>query len=395
MVEVDMVDSDMADREQVLIFDTTLRDGEQAPGASMTKAHKIEIAELLDAMGVDIIEAGFPAASPGDFEAVKAAASQVKNSVVAGLARANRDDINTLWDAIKDAPNPRIHTFIATSPLHMKYKLGLSADDVHDAVVASVSHARQLCENVEWSCEDGTRSDIDFLCRCFESAIRAGATTVNIADTVGYTMPSEFKELITTLRNRVPGMERVRFSVHCHNDLGMGVANSLAAIEAGARQVECTINGIGERAGNASLEEIVMALQVRGDILPYRTGIKTEYLNDISKLVADASGFTVQPNKAVVGANSFAHESGIHQHGVIKNRNTYEIMDPNDVGVDESLLVMGKHSGRHAFRKKLDDLGVPLQEDELNKAFHRFKVFADDQKTVSDEQIVDIVNAAV
>lgn len=389
-----MVDSKMAGREQVLIFDTTLRDGEQAPGASMTTAHKIEIAELLDAMGVDIIEAGFPVASPGDFKAVKAVASQVKNSVVAGLARANRDDINTLWDAIKDAPNPRIHTFIATSPLHMKYKLGLSADDVHDAVVASVSHARQLCENVEWSCEDGTRSDIDFLCRCFESAIRAGATTVNIADTVGYTMPSEFKKLITTLRNKVPGMERVQLSVHCHNDLGMGVANSLAAIEAGARQVECTINGIGERAGNASLEEIVMALQVRGDILPYRTNIKTEYLTDISKLVAEASGFTVQPNKAVVGANSFAHESGIHQHGVIKNRNTYEIMDPTEVGVDESLLIMGKHSGRHAFRKKLNELGLPLQEDDLNKAFHRFKVFADDQKTVSDEQIVDIVNAA-
>jgi 2-isopropylmalate synthase len=276
----------------------------------------------------------------------------------------------------------------------MKYKLGLSADDVHDAVVASVSQARQLCENVEWSCEDGTRSDIDFLCRCFESAIRAGATTVNIADTVGYTMPSEFHELITTLRNKVPGMERVRFSVHCHNDLGMGVANSLAAIDAGARQVECTINGIGERAGNASLEEIVMALQVRADILPYRTGIKTEYLTDISKLVEKASGFTVQPNKAVVGANSFAHEAGIHQHGVLQNPNTYEIMDPNDVGVDESQLVMGKHSGRHAFRKKLADLGVPIKEEDLNKAFHRFKVFADDQKTVSDEQIVDIVNAA-
>jgi 2-isopropylmalate synthase len=389
-----MADTDMADREEVLIFDTTLRDGEQSPGASMTMAHKIEIAEHLDAMGVDIIEAGFPAASPGDFEAVKAIAPRVKNSVVAGLARANRDDINTLWDAIQDAPNPRIHTFIATSPLHMKYKLGLSADDVHDAVVASVSQARQLCENVEWSCEDGTRSDIDFLCRCFESAIRAGATTVNIADTVGYTMPSEFHELITTLRNKVPGMERVRFSVHCHNDLGMGVANSLAAIDAGARQVECTINGIGERAGNASLEEIVMALQVRADILPYRTGIKTEYLTDISKLVEKASGFTVQPNKAVVGANSFAHEAGIHQHGVLQNPNTYEIMDPNDVGVDESQLVMGKHSGRHAFRKKLADLGVPIKEEDLNKAFHRFKVFADDQKTVSDEQIVDIVNAA-
>jgi 2-isopropylmalate synthase len=389
-----MVEANMADKEQVLIFDTTLRDGEQAPGASMSKTHKIEIAELLDAMGVDIIEAGFPAASPGDFESVKAVASQVKDSVVAGLARANRDDINTLWDAIKDAKNPRIHTFISTSPLHMKYKLGQTPDQVHEAVVASVSQARQLCENVEFSCEDATRSDVDFLCRLFESAIRAGASTVNIADTVGYTMPGEFRELITALRTRVPGMDTVRFSVHCHNDLGMGVANSLAAMDAGARQVECTINGIGERAGNASLEEIVMALQVRSDILPYYTNIKTEYLTDVSRLVSEASGFSVQPNKAVVGANSFAHESGIHQHGIIQNRNTYEIMDPNEVGSDGTLLVMGKHSGRHAFRKKLADLGVPLEEDDLNKAFHRFKVFADDQKVVSDEQIVDIVNAA-
>jgi len=389
-----MVEANMADKEQVLIFDTTLRDGEQAPGASMSKTHKIEIAELLDAMGVDIIEAGFPAASPGDFESVKAVASQVKDSVVAGLARANRDDINTLWDAIKDAKNPRIHTFISTSPLHMKYKLGQTPDQVHEAVVASVSQARQLCENVEFSCEDATRSDVDFLCRLFESAIRAGASTVNIADTVGYTMPGEFRELITALRTRVPGMDTVRFSVHCHNDLGMGVANSLAAMDVGARQVECTINGIGERAGNASLEEIVMALQVRSDILPYYTNIKTEYLTDVSRLVSEASGFSVQPNKAVVGANSFAHESGIHQHGIIQNRNTYEIMDPNEVGSDGTLLVMGKHSGRHAFRKKLADLGVPLEEDDLNKAFHRFKVFTDDQKVVSDEQIVDIVNAA-
>lgn len=384
----------MANKEQVLIFDTTLRDGEQAPGASMSKTHKIEIAELLDAMGVDIIEAGFPAASPGDFESVKAVASQVKDSVVAGLARANRDDVNTLWEAIKGAKNPRIHTFISTSPLHMKYKLGQTPDQVHEAVVASVSQARQLCENVEFSCEDATRSDVDFLCRLFESAIRAGATTVNIADTVGYTMPEEFRELIMALRARVPGMDTVRFSVHCHNDLGMGVANSLAAMDAGARQVECTINGIGERAGNASLEEIVMALQVRSDILPYFTNIKTEYLTDVSRLVSEASGFSVQPNKAVVGANSFAHESGIHQHGIIQNRNTYEIMDPNEVGSDGTLLVMGKHSGRHAFRKKLADLGVPLEEEDLNKAFHRFKVFADDQKVVSDEQIVDIVNAA-
>ena len=274
----------------------------------------------------------------------------------------------------------------------MKFKLCLSAEDVHSAVVGSVSHARNLCDDVIWSCEDGTRSDLDFLCRCFESAIDAGATTVNIADTVGYTMPSEFKELVTTLRNKVPNMDKVRFSVHCHNDLGMGVANTLAAIDAGAREVQCTVNGIGERAGNASLEEIVMAIKVRGDILPYRTGIKTEYLTDVSKLVSDASGFVVQPNKAVVGANTFAHEAGIHQHGVIQNRNTYEIMDPDEVGANGSQLVMGKHSGRHAFRKKLKDLGLELKEEDLNMAFHRFKVFADQRKVVTDEQIADIVN---
>lgn len=381
----------MSDRNRVYIFDTTLRDGEQAPGASMNKEEKLRLAALLDRMGVDIIEAGFPVSSRGDFEAVQAVAAMAKNAVVAGLSRAIRADIDACAEALRPARRKRIHTFISTSPLHMKHKLQMTPDQVHAAVIDSVVHARNLCDDVEWSCEDGTRSERDFLCRCFESAIKAGATTVNIADTVGFTMPEEFVDLIRHLMHRVPNIDKVRFSVHCHDDLGMSVANSLAAIGAGVRQVECTINGIGERAGNAALEEIVMALSVRREVLGCHTEVKTEYLAEVSQLVSTITGFYVPPNKAIVGANAFAHESGIHQHGVLRNRSTYEIMEPGAVGVNQSTLVMGKHSGRHAFRMKLRELGVELDENGFENAFGRFKTFADTCKAVSDQEIRALV----
>lgn len=377
----------MPDRNKIYIFDTTLRDGEQAPGASMNKEEKLRIASILDRMGVDIIEAGFPVSSRGDFEAVQAVATMAKNSTVAALSRAIRADIDACVEALRPAGQKRIHTFISTSPLHMKHKLRMTPEQVHAAVIDSVAYARNFCDDVEWSCEDGTRSDRDFLCRCFESAIKAGATTVNIADTVGFTMPTEFIDLIQYLMNRVPNIDKVRFSVHCHDDLGMSVANSLASIGAGARQVECTINGIGERAGNAALEEVVMALSVRREMLGCYTDVKTEYLAEVSQLVSTITGFQVPPNKAIVGANAFAHESGIHQHGVMRHRGTYEIMEPAAVGVSQSTLVMGKHSGRHAFRMKLSELGVLLSDDAFEEAFIRFKEFADTQKTVTDEDI--------
>ncbi len=340
-------------QNRVVIFDTTLRDGEQSPGASMSLDEKIKIALLLEEMGVDVIEAGFPIASNGDFEAVREIAKVVKNASVCGLARAGRADIDRAWEAVQHAPRPRIHTFLATSPLHMKFKLQMDPEQVHQAVIDSVTHARNLCDDVEWSGEDSTRSEHDFLCRAVESAIKAGARTINIPDTVGYAVPEEFAALIRMLFNRVPNIDKAVVSVHCHNDLGLAVANSLAAIGAGARQAECTINGLGERAGNASMEEIVMALKTRRDAMPYWSAVKTEHITRASHLVSTITGFAVQPNKAIVGANAFAHESGIHQDGMLKHAGTYEIMTPESVGLTKSSLVMGKHSGRHAFKMKV------------------------------------------
>ena len=380
---------------EFIFFDTTLRDGEQSPGASMNLSEKLRIAEVLEDMGVDIIEAGFPIASEGDFEAVNEIAKVVKDSVVCGLARSSRIDIERCAEAVKPAARSRIHTFISTSPLHMKFKLQLDPEDVHQAVIDSVTHARNHTDDVEWSCEDGSRTEHDFLCRTVESAIAAGATTINIPDTVGYAVPSEFGALIEMLFNRVPNIDQAVISVHCHNDLGLAVANSLTAVNAGARQIECTINGLGERAGNAAMEEIVMALRTRHDSLPFTNNVKTEQITKASKLVSTVTGFTVQPNKAIVGANAFAHESGIHQDGMLKNAQTYEIMTPESVGLTESKLVMGKHSGRHAFRQKLAELGYDLGDNAIQDAFKRFKDLADLKKDVFDEDIVALVDDAV
>ncbi len=382
--------------ERVRIFDTTLRDGEQSPGCSMNLEEKIQVADALEEMGIDIIEAGFPIASNGDFEAVQAVSRRIKDSAVAGLARATKKDIDRAAEALKGAVRPRIHTFIATSPLHMKHKLQMEPEAVHQAVADSVSHARDLCDDVEWSCEDGTRSEHDFLCRCVETAIKAGAGTINIPDTVGYTVPEEFHELIAMLMNRVPNIDKAVISVHCHNDLGLAVANSLAAVMAGARQVECTINGIGERAGNAALEEIVMALRTRQDVIPYTTGVNSRMITKVSRLISAITGFSVQPNKAIVGANAFAHEAGIHQDGVLKHSGTYEIMTPESVGLTRSTLVMGKHSGRHAFRSKLAELGyADLSDNALQNAFQRFKDLADNKKDIYDEDILALIDDAV
>tara|TARA_Y100001960_G_scaffold296039_1_gene341177 strand:+ start:709 stop:2256 length:1548 start_codon:yes stop_codon:yes gene_type:complete len=380
------------DTNRVLIFDTTMRDGEQSPGASMNLEEKLRLAEVLEEMGVDVIEAGFPIASNGDFEAVNEIAKVAKDSIVCGLSRASRKDIDRAAEALEPAGRKRIHTFLSTSPLHMKYKLQMEPEAVHDAVVDSVTHARTLTDDVEWSPEDGTRTEHDFLCRCVESAIKAGATTINIPDTVGYAIPEEFGALIRMLFDRVPNIDKARISTHCHNDLGLAVANSLAGVANGARQVECTINGLGERAGNAALEEIVMALRTRSDRMPYSTGISTENITKASRLVANITGFTVQPNKAIVGANAFAHEAGIHQDGVLKHASTYEIMTPESVGLGKSNLVMGKHSGRHAFREKLRDLGFELGDNALNDTFRRFKDLADKKKDVFDEDIVALVD---
>jgi len=381
-----------ADANRVIIFDTTMRDGEQSPGASMNLEEKIRIAQLLEEMGVDVIEGGFPIASNGDFEAVREIAKVVKASAVCGLARAARADIDRAWEALQHAKRPRIHTFLSTSPLHMKYKLQMAPEQVHQAVIDSVSHARNLCQDVEWSAEDGSRTEHDFLCRVVESAIKAGARTINIPDTVGYAVPEEFGALIRMLFDRVPNIDKAVISVHCHNDLGLAVANSLAAVNAGARQIECTINGLGERAGNAAMEEIVMALKTRHDVIPYTTGIKTECITRASRLVSAITGFVVQPNKAIVGANAFAHESGIHQDGMLKHAGTYEIMTPESVGLGKSTLVMGKHSGRHAFKMKLKELGFELGDNALNDAFRRFKEVADRKKDVYDEDIVALVD---
>lgn len=378
-------------RDQVVIFDTTLRDGEQSPGASMTLEEKLQVATLLDEMGVDIIEAGFPIASNGDFEAVTEIAKLVKRGVVCGLARAGNGDIDRAAEALKHAERRRIHTFIGTSPLHREFQLQLNKEQVYERVVSSVTRARNYTDDVEWSAMDATRTEPDFLCRTVEAAIKCGATTINIPDTVGYTTPGEFADMIRMLIEKVPGADGVVFSTHCHNDLGMAVANSLSGVAGGARQIECSINGLGERAGNAALEEVVMAIKTRGDIYPYYTNIDTTMLMRASKLVSAVSAFPVQYNKAIVGKNAFAHESGIHQDGILKNAETYEIMRPEDVGVKSTSLVMGKHSGRHAFREKLIALGFELGDNALQDAFRRFKDLADRKKHVFDEDIEALV----
>lgn len=379
-------------QDHVVIFDTTLRDGEQSPGASMTLSEKLQVAEVLDQMGVNIIEAGFPIASNGDFEAVNEIAKLMKNAVVCGLSRAQFKDIDRAGEALEPAHQSRIHTFISTSPLHMKYKLQMEPEAVLEAVTASVSRARKYTNDVEWSAEDATRTDHDFLCRCVEAAIKAGATTINIPDTVGYTVPEEYHDLFKMLIERVPGADDVIFSTHCHNDLGLAVANSLAGVRAGARQIECTINGMGERAGNAALEEVVMGMDTRQDVLPYWTDVDPVYITKASRLVSAVSGFPVQYNKAIVGQNAFAHESGIHQDGMLKNNQTYEIMTPESVGLRESSLVMGKHSGRHAFREKLKEMGYEMGQNALNDVFRRFKALADQKKDVYDEDIIALVD---
>ena len=382
--------------ERVLIFDTTLRDGEQSPGYSMNTREKVELARQLARLGVDVIEAGFPIASEDDFEAVRAVAQAVRGGpIIAGLARARDQDIDRAWEALQHAERPRLHTFLATSEIHITYKLRSTQAEVLAAVGAAVKRAKRYTEDVEFSPEDAHRTDPDYLCRVVETAIAAGATTINIPDTVGYGLPWEFGERIRGLRERVPGIERVTLSAHCHDDLGLAVANSLEALRAGARQVECTINGIGERAGNASLEELVMALRTRKDLLGLEVGIRTEELYRTSKLLQSITGIGVQPNKAIVGANAFAHEAGIHQHGVLQQPLTYEIMTPESVGVPQSRLVLGKHSGRHALRKRLQDLGIDLPEDDLNKAFLRFKALCDRKKEVFDDDLLAIVEDEV
>ena len=380
-------------KDRLVIFDTTLRDGEQSPGASMTKEEKIRVARQLERMRVDVIEAGFAAASPGDFDSIHAIAETIKDSTVCSLARANENDIGRAGEAIKPAKSGRIHTFIATSPIHMEKKLRMTPDQVVEQAVKSIGWARAYTDNVEFSAEDAGRSELDFLCRIFEAVIKAGATTINVPDTVGYNLPGQFAETIKQLLARVPNADKVVWSVHCHNDLGLAVANSLAAVLAGARQVECTINGLGERAGNASLEEVVMAVRTRADVFPVETGIDTTQIVPASKLVSQITGYPVQPNKAVVGANAFAHESGIHQDGVLKHRETYEIMRAQDVGWAQNKLVLGKHSGRNAFKTRLTELGVELASDEaLNAAFARFKELADKKHEIFDEDLQALVS---
>ncbi|RVU15456.1 2-isopropylmalate synthase [Methylobacterium oryzihabitans] len=378
--------------ERVLIFDTTLRDGEQCPGATMTFEEKLAVAEMLDGMGVDIIEAGFPIASNGDFEAVSEIARRSRNAVIAGLARAIPADIARAGEAVRVAKRGRIHTFVSTSPIHLAHQMRKTEDEVLEIILRTVAQARDLIDDVEWSAMDATRTPIDYLCRCVEAAIRAGATTINLPDTVGYATPDEYRAMFRAVRERVPNADKAIFSVHCHNDLGLAIANSLAGVEGGARQIECTINGIGERAGNAALEEAVMAIRTRADVLPYATGIDTTQLVRASKLVAGATHFPVQYNKAIVGRNAFAHESGIHQDGMLKNQSTYEIMTPESVGVHKTSLVMGKHSGRAAFRSKLDEMGYGLSDNQFQDAFERFKALADRKKHVYDEDIEALVD---
>jgi 2-isopropylmalate synthase len=380
--------------QNLIIFDTTMRDGEQSPGASMTQEEKLRIARALERMKVDVIEAGFPASSNGDFEAVRAIANVIKDSTVAGLCRANDKDIQRGIDALKGAKSWRVHTFIATSQLHMEKKLRMTPDQVFEQAKLSVRYARNACPDVEFSPEDGSRSDPDFLCRVLEAVIAEGATTINIPDTVGYAVPQQFGEFIRSLRERIPNSDKAVWSVHCHNDLGMAVANSLAAVQiGGARQIECTINGLGERAGNTALEEVVMALRTRVDFFNLSTRIDTTQIVPASRLVSQITGFVVQPNKAVVGANAFAHASGIHQDGVLKARNTYEIMTAEDVGWAANKIVLGKLSGRTAFRQRLKELGIELEsEDRVNKAFQRFKDLADKKSDIFDEDLLALVS---
>ena len=378
-------------KDQVIIFDTTLRDGEQSPGASMNTAEKLRLGTQIEKLGVDVLEAGFPAASPGDLEAVQLIAQKIRGLQVAGLARASKQDIDLAWEAVKEAAHPRIHTFIATSDIHLEHKLKMSREEVIKEAVNAVKHAKGYTDNVEFSAEDGSRSDRDYLCKVFEAAIEAGATTINLPDTVGYALPHEFGELIRYVRQHTPNIHKAILSVHCHNDLGLASANTLAGLQAGARQAEVTVNGIGERAGNTSLEEIVMTLYTHRDHLDLSTRINTREIHPTSRLVSMISGIVVQPNKAVVGANAFAHEAGIHQDGVLKHTLTYEIMEPMTIGLDTNRLVLGKHSGRHAFRDRLEELGYDLSEEDINHLFKTFKALADKRKEILDEDIEALV----
>lgn len=376
---------------RIFIFDTTLRDGEQTPGVNLNKLEKLEIAKQLDRLGVDVIEAGFPMASNGDFEAVKLIAQNVKRPVIAGLARAVKKDIDRAWEALQYAEKPRIHTFIATSDLHMKHKLNMSPEEVLKRAAEMVAYAKSLCNDVEFSPEDGTRTNPEFLYKVLEAVIDAGATVINVPDTVGYTVPNEFGAFIRAIRSNVRNIDKAIISVHCHNDLGLAVANSLAAIENGALQVECAVNGLGERAGNAALEEVVMTLRTRKDVFKIENNIITEQIHNTSELVRQLTGIQIQPNKAIVGANAFAHESGIHQHGVLNCRETYEIMTPESIGLKRSLVVLGKHSGTHAFEQRLKELGYNLSPEKVNEAFQRFKDLADRKKEIHDEDIESLI----
>ena len=382
----------MSARERIVIFDTTLRDGEQSPGCSMTGAEKLRMAHQLDRLAVDVIEAGFPICSDGDFCAVQAVAREVRRPVIAALARSRSEDVNRAWQAVKEAAHPRIHTFLATSDIHLQHKLKISRRDCMEQARDAVRLAKSLCADVEFSAEDATRSDPRFLCEVLEAVVEAGATTINIPDTVGYTVPTEFAELITHVRERVRGVEQAVISAHCHDDLGLSTANSLAAVAAGARQVECTVNGIGERAGNTSLEELVMILRTRGDRYPFHVAVGSEQLFPASQLLSEITGVGVQPNKAVVGRNAFAHEAGIHQDGMIKNARTYEIMTPESVGVPGTRLVLGKHSGRHALALRCDELGFPLERRDLDAVYHQFVLLADSCKAVADHQILELIH---
>jgi len=376
---------------RIKIFDTTLRDGEQSPGCSMNLPEKVEMARQLEKLGVDIIEAGFAIASPMDFKSVQKIAKAVKNCTVASLARCVRGDIDAAWDAVKEAAHPRIHVFLATSDIHMEYKLQMTREQVLARISEMVAYARAKCEDIEFSAEDASRSDWAFLAQCYSNAVAAGATTLNVPDTVGYSTPQEMGDLIRYLRENVKGVENVDISVHCHNDLGMAVANTLACVQAGATQVECTVNGIGERAGNASMEEIVMALHTRRDFYGAESGVNTKQIYRSSKLLSNITGVPIPPSKAIVGANAFAHESGIHQHGVIANAQTYEIMNSTDVGIPQNTMVLGKHSGKHALREKLESMGYELSDEELEGVFTRFKGLADKKKSITGSDLESLV----